>query len=47
MAMYLIEGRGTHETRGQYVLSKESAYAIFEEMKQDFPKVNIYEKSKK
>ena len=42
--MYLIEGRGLHETRGQYVLSIESAYAIAEEMKNDFPKVNIYAK---
>ena len=42
--MYLVEGRNAHETRGQYVLSKESAYAILEEMKQDFLKVNIYEK---
>ena len=42
--MYLVEGRNAHETRGQYVLSKEAAYAILEEMKQDFLKVNIYEK---
>ena len=42
--MYLVEGRNAHETRGQYVLSKEAAYAIFEEMKLDFLKVNIYEK---
>lgn len=44
MTMYLVEGRLNHETRGQYVLSKESAYAIAEEMKNDFPKVNIYAK---
>ena len=44
MSMYLVEGRNAHETRGQYVLSKEAAYAIFKEMKQDFLKVNIYEK---
>lgn len=43
--MYLVEGRNAHETRGQYVLSKESAYAILEEMKKDFQKVNIYEKT--
>ena len=42
--MYVVEGRNQKETRGQYVVTKESAYAIFEEMKQDFPKVNIYEK---
>lgn len=42
--MYLVEGRNPKETRGQYVLTKESAYAILEEMKQDFLKVNIYEK---
>ena len=42
--MYLVEGRNPKETRGQYVLSIESAYAILEEMKQDFIKVNIYEK---
>ena len=42
--MYLVEGRNPKDTKGQYVLTKESAYAIFEEMKQDFPKVNIYEK---
>lgn len=42
--MYLVEGRNPKETRGQYVLSIESAYAILEEMKQDFSKVNIYEK---
>lgn len=43
--MYLVEGRNPKETRGQYVLTKESAYAILEEMKQDFQKVNIYEKT--
>ena len=43
--MYLVEGRNPKETRGQYVLSIESAYAIMEEMKQDFQKVNIYEKT--
>lgn len=42
--MYLVEGRNPKETRGQYVLSKEAAYAILEEMKKDFLKVNIYEK---
>lgn len=42
--MYLVEGRNAHETRGQYVLTKKAAYAILEEMKQDFFKVNIYEK---
>ena len=42
--MYLVEGRNPKETRGQYVLTKEAAYAILEEMKQDFLKVNIYEK---
>ena len=44
MSMYLVEGRNLHETRGQYVLTLDSACAIFEEMKQDFQKVNIYEK---
>ena len=39
--MYLVEGRNPKETRGQYVLTKEAAYAILEEMKQDFIKVNI------
>ena len=43
--MYLVEGRNPKETRGQYVLTKEAAYAILEEMKQDFIKVNIYEKT--
>ena len=43
--MYLVEGRNPKETRGQYVLSIDSAYAILEEMKQDFQKVNIYEKT--
>ncbi|MBR2248297.1 MAG: hypothetical protein IJ880_14960 [Bacilli bacterium] len=43
--MYLVEGRNPKETRGQYVLTKEAAYAILEEMKQDFIKVNIYEKN--
>lgn len=42
--MYLVEGRNSKETRGQYVLTKEAAYAILEEMKEDFFKVNIYEK---
>ena len=42
--MYLVEGRNAHETRGQYVLSKEAAHAIFKEMQNDFLKVNIYEK---
>lgn len=44
MSMFLVEGRNPHETRGQYVLSIESAVAIMEEMKQDFQKVKIYEK---
>ena len=42
--MYLVEGRNPKETRGQYVLTKEAAYAILKEMKKDFQKVNIYEK---
>ncbi len=44
MAMFLVEGRAERETRGQYVLTFDAAYAIFREMKKDFPKVNIYEK---
>lgn len=44
MTMYLVEGRNLNETRGQYVLTKVSAYSIFEEMKKDFKKVSIYEK---